>query len=374
MGTDIGDDAFRELRSEYHIEIRGGSEDLEWDSFIAQAAVGSHLQTSLWGKVKEKLGWEAIRIILIEQERILCGAQLLIRKYIPGISICYITRGPIIRHDHLGLISTLLDQIIQYCRKKKITYLAIQPPVAGDYIIPYLEKYGFQPSELELAPTASILIDLSMSEDQLLKGMKRQTRQNVRRSDKEGIVIRVGSERDIQTFYKIHYETSNRQGFLAYEEAYLHQLWDTFNPGGHIALIFTEYLGEVVSGLLLIGVGGTVCAKLLGWSGKFAELRPNDGLFWGAIQWSKSNGYHYFDFEGIARAGALAWNSKGELPDEYRQTPDFMKIGYGGQVTIFPIAYDFVYNPILRSARKYFNLQVHGNSLSTKVIDWIRKR
>ncbi len=35
-------------------------------------------------------------------------------------------------------------------------------------------------------------------------------------------------------------------------------------------------------------------------------------------------------------------------PDSLKQTPTFFKLGFGGRVALFPEAYDYVYNPLLR--------------------------
>jgi lipid II:glycine glycyltransferase (peptidoglycan interpeptide bridge formation enzyme) len=261
-----------------------------------------------------------------------------------------------------------------FAKKRKFAYLAIQPAAQSDFVIPELEYHGFRKSTLELAPTATLRVDLRLRQDELLAHLKRQTKQNVRRSENAGIITRPGNAADIGTFVGLHQKTSQRQNFLPYPDTYFEHLWRLFSPGGNICILLAEYNQEAVSGLLLIAYGDTVAAKLIGWSGAYPDLRPNDALFWGAINWSKSNGYSWFDFEGINRQGALAWLQNGELPEQYRHTPDFLKYGYGGEVAILPEAYENSFNPLISLAMKNLKLHVNDQSWSSKFVDRIRKR
>lgn len=365
---------FSDQTAPWQIELDLSESHAEWDSFVAATSAGNHLQTSHWGAVKATIGWHSLRLTAVQDGTILAGAQLLIRKIAPGIAVCYITRGPLLRPGCDSLASPFIHEILMLGRKQRITFLAIQPPIHGDSLVSGLLHNGFECSTLELAPTASILIDLHQDEDQLLNNMKRQTRQNVRRSARDGIITRVGEEKDLPVFYQLHQQTSHRQNFFPYTQAYINKMWTEFSPSQNIGLILTEFNNEPVSGLLLIAFGEIVCAKLLGWSGAYAEHRPNDALFWAAVQWAKANGYRYFDFEGIEREAALAVLQGGELPEKFHHSPDFLKLGFGGQVTIFPEAYEYSYNPLVRSITRKLEMKVGAQSWTSKMIDRIRKR
>jgi lipid II:glycine glycyltransferase (peptidoglycan interpeptide bridge formation enzyme) len=354
--------------------LRDAPVDNAWDAFVMNAAGGNHLQTSLWAQVKQTLGWRGARLILQREQQILGGAQLLLRKVAPGLSICYLPRGPLFAEAAASLAPQLMHQILRYCRSQHCHFLAVQPALGGEALLPELAKTGFKRSTLELAPYASILIDCCASPEQLLNSMKRQTRQNVRRSIKDGITTRIGAEQDIPRFYQLYLQTGQRQGFLPYDKAYFEKMWEVFAPYESICIVFSEFAGEAVSGLLLIAFGDTVCAKLLGWSGKFGEHRPNDALFWAAIDWARQNGYRTFDFEGINREGAQAFLETGSLPEKFHHTPDFLKYGFGGQVTLFPEAYEYIPNPLLRAVMGRMDLKVGGSGPTSRLIDLFRKR
>lgn len=359
---------------DFYTVICNDFQDNEWDEFVCHAPGGSHLQTSLWSQVKRLLGWRVTRLKVMENGYILGGAQLLTRVYAPGISVCYVPRGPLANPGYEQITASLISQILMVCHHEKYSFLAVQPPTNQGGMVPDLVLQGFQCSKLELAPTASVVLDLHIDQEEMLAQMKRQTRQNIRRSAKEGIITRVGTADDLKKFYDLHIKTSQRQNFLPYEESYFQKMWQVLDPQGYIHLIFSDYNQEAVSALLLISFGETVCSKILGWSGLYGERRPNDALFWAAIQWSQANGYRYFDFEGVDRVGAIAVSNGEELPETLRHSPDFLKYGFGGRVELYPEAYEYIVNPVFRTVLHKLDLRVAEQTITSKILDLVRKR
>jgi peptidoglycan pentaglycine glycine transferase (the first glycine) len=362
------------MRSDYEVKVSEEIQDPDWDAFVARVPGGHHVQTSLWAQVKALLGWHVARIVVTDQAGIVAGAQLLIRLQPVVGTVAYLTKGPVCVSEDMGLAELVIDEVCRVSRARHVQLLAIQPPNNGQAMAVLLSTRGFQPSSLELAPTASILIDVTPNMDEILARMKRQTRQNIRRSEREGMCVCEGTERDLDTFYDLYVATSRRQEFPVYPKEYYIRMWQVFEPYGHIKLLLAKYEAEVVSALLLVPFGKTVIAKILGWSGLHADRRPNDAVFWGSIQWAKAHGYPCFDFEGIDPAGAQMVLKGEALPESLQHSPDFFKLGFGGQIVLYPEAYDRVYNPIVRWAYRKASPSIGGQSLASKLMDRMRKR
>ncbi|MBE0681813.1 MAG: peptidoglycan bridge formation glycyltransferase FemA/FemB family protein [Anaerolineales bacterium] len=358
----------------FQIQVSNEINDLKWNEFVASVPSGHHVQTSLWGQVKAILDWRAERILITEQDgRIVAGAQILMRPFAHLFTVAYITKGPVLAREDSACAEIIIQTAIQIGRENHAQMLAIQPPNNGTAMISLLSECGFESSSLELAPVASIVIDLAPNENQLLSQMKRQTRQNIHRSEREGIAVREGNASDLNIFYSLHIATSQRQKFVPYSLKYFRHLWDVFEPHGYISLFIAEYNHVPISALLTIPFGNTVIAKILGWSGEFSQLRPNDAIFWHAIKWSKLHGYRYFDFEGIDVDGAKAILAGNSLPESIQHSPDFLKLGFGGQVVLYPPAYDMVYNPVFQWIYKKTSPKVGGQSLPSQVLERLRK-
>lgn len=358
---------------EFTIKVSSDANDPEWDSFLANTPGGHHVQTSLWGRVKALNHWEAFRVIARAQGKIIGGAQVLFRSLAPLAGIAYLTKGPVVADNNLELAEVIIKHAARLCKQRHALLFAVQPANNGYEIAAHLPAWGFQPSALELAPVASLVLDLTPPIETILANMKRQTRQNIRRSKQAGMTVREGGADDLDAFYEFHAATSKRQGFLPYSKQYYAHMREVFEPRGHFKLFMTEWNGEKISGLLVISFGDTVLAKILGWSGTHPDLRPNDCLFWNVIQWSRVNNYRYFDFEGIELDGARAVLTGQSLPASLQHSPDFFKLGYGGQVTIFPAAFEMIPNPVLNWAYKKASPTVGGHTTASRLMDRLRK-
>ncbi len=72
----------------------------------------------------------------------------------------------------------------------------------------------------------------------------------------------------------------------------------------------------------------------------------------------------------MAAANALLRGRR--LPEEIRQTPAYFKLGFGGQVTLFPGPYDYVSNPALRWSYNTFYPFVARSPMMSKVMNSVR--
>jgi lipid II:glycine glycyltransferase (peptidoglycan interpeptide bridge formation enzyme) len=201
---------------------------------------------------------------------------------------------------------------------------------------------------LNLAPNATVMLDLSNSLERLLSNMRKTTRYDVKASQRKGISVREGRREDLGTFSQLLSETAKRQKFAHPGQNYYEHVWGLFSPGGHIKMFVAEYEGEPVSAALMMAFGDTVTYWKTGWSGGHGSRYPNEAVQWSAIQWAKSQGYRYYDFGGISRPlaiGLLAGKSDYN-PKEHGTS--FYKLGYGGEVKLLPEASAYIYNPVLR--------------------------
>jgi lipid II:glycine glycyltransferase (peptidoglycan interpeptide bridge formation enzyme) len=346
----------------YQCRVSDVPSDPEWDAFVANTPGGHHVQTSMWGRVKAGRGWTPIRVVARRSDgAIVGGAQLLVRPLPAKRAIAYVPKGPVTISQDPGLIDLIIAQIAQLARSQRVEHLTIQPANTGPDMTQALTKIGFVPTDAEVAPTASVQIDLTPDEATILARMKKNHRRYIRYGLRQGLRGRRGSREDLETFHRLLTATAHRQGFTPYPLSYFVSEWDILSAGDHIALFLVEYEGEPVSAQLVIGFGDTVFTKNSGWSGEHSRLGPNHVLEWTTMQWAKAAGYRIYDLEGIDAEAARVMAHGGHLTDEMRKKPFFWKLGFGGQVTLFPPAYVTVPNRLLR---------VLFLSMYPKVVNW----
>lgn len=345
----------------------------EWDRFVADTEGGHHVQTSLWATLKASQGWKTLRLSVWRYGSIVAGAQVLVNKYPIIGSVGYVPKAPLCAIKDVDLVIKIIEWLRLTSLERKLTMLAVQPPNNAAPISALLLNDGFHSSSLELGPVASILLDLSPDLDNILSRTKRQTRQNINRSIREGITIHECLDEELGFFYRLYLATAKRQNFRPYKREYFELMRDIMAPNGYFQIIFAKYRDEIISALLLAPFRDTVVAKILGWSGRYKEMRPNEAVFWGAILWAKDRGYRFFDFEGIDKEGARQVLRGEELPEKIRHSPDHLKYGFSGQVVIYPETYEFIPRRLYRRLISVLKPEVAQQSIASKVLDLMRK-
>jgi lipid II:glycine glycyltransferase (peptidoglycan interpeptide bridge formation enzyme) len=334
MTATLPDD--RPLRVEVDIEAAGR----EWDDFVAATPGGHHAQTSRWAQVKDILGWDAARVILRADDRIVAGAQVLLRPVGRAGKVAFVPRGPLLGDDDPRLTAEMDAALMTFARKAKVRYIKVQPPANRHDLVPALGSLGWTASAMEAAPSATVRIDLFQSEDELLQRMHTTTRRYVRQGPRRGLEIRTGGEADLPAYYRIVEATSRRQGFTPYPLRYYETMWREFARDGRATMLLAEHEGRLLSAVLVIGWGDSATYKMGGWLGERASVRPNEPIHWAAMRWAKAAGYRYYDFDGVAKSVAETI-ARGETLDHraVKGVASF-KLQFGGDVALFPGALD----------------------------------
>jgi len=321
-----------------------------WDDFVATTEGGHHAQTSLWARVKSVLGWQATRVVVRQGEQIVAGVQVLTRSFAPGARVGFAPRGPLVASRDPRVFELLHAALLAFGREQRIRYLKVQPPAGHHDLVPTLRAHGWTGSAMEAAPTATTLVDLRPTEDEILGAMRRSTRDKVRRSFKRGLRVRVGGAGDFGSYKQILEATSRRQGFKPYPANYYETMWRVFGESGRSCLLLAELDDRVLASTLLIGFGHTATYKMGGWTGEASKVRPNEAIHFAGMRWAKEAGYRFYDFDGIDKQVGLALARGREMPDAGRRGVAHFKLGFGGRVALMPTALDISPNPALRPA------------------------
>jgi len=359
----------------YKFRISTDLADPAWDFFVANAPGGHHTQSSVWAQVKTSLSNRtAVRIIVYEKADIVAGVQLIIQSLPLVGAIGYIIKGPIGRTNEPALNEQLMAQLHQVAKAYKILCLLIQPPHDGWAWAEYLQCLGFVRNVTQITPTATTVVDLSQHVDQIFGQIKKNKRRGIRRAQRDGVQIREGSEADLDIFHDILVAASERQHYTPFPKEYFVEMWRILSANGHMKLFLATYDEEVVSAHVVVAFGNTVTAKQGGWSGQQSIHRPNELLDWVTLTWAKSQGYRYYDFEGIDPEAAASLARGQGLPKELQQSPTSYKVEFGGEIKQFPPTYYYIYNPGLRWLYRYIYAPLSGTSFVKHLLHRLRTR
>lgn len=332
----------------YRSQVSFEAHDAAWDAFIATSLGGHYMQASPWASLKAAYGWSSARVIVTEDEQVVAGTQVLLRPLPGGGNMGWAPRAPVLASPEPELADLMLSELHHLVRRCRVQVLMMQPPKHDEALLTALPRWGYHPTPVTVAPRATLVLPLEAGAHALLSAMRKKTRQHIHRGLR-AVGVRQGDAGDLDTLYRFHLETARRKGFPAYPDGYLSRMWHSFSPYGSPRMFVAEYQGEPLAALLVLAFGETVYTLATGWSGRHAEQMPNEALYWSAIQWSEESGYRFFDFTEVdPRARAREEGCR--LPEDIRKSPSFFKLGFGGEVVVFPSAHAFVKNPVLRAA------------------------
>ncbi|NQU16795.1 MAG: peptidoglycan bridge formation glycyltransferase FemA/FemB family protein [Candidatus Saganbacteria bacterium] len=302
-----------------------------WNQFVSSTPECPILQSFEWAEVK---GWEPIRVVVEGRGKIVAAASILKRK-IPYInkSIFYCPNGPVIDFDNQALFLQLIEKIKGEAKKNKAIMLKIDPPILEEKAS-ILKKQGFIANKKQVQPRTTFYLDLSKSEDDILKNCEEKTRYNIRLSSKKGVVVGEGS---VQEFYDIYKETSKRDSFLIHPLSYYQKIKKYLVDRG-MAKIFIAYLkDEPIAGVFVFMFGQRVWYMYGASKSAHRNVMPNHALHWHIIKWAKQAGYKIYDLWGIPSNP----NPKHPLWGVYR-----FKKGFRGKLVKYVGMHDLVFDPL----------------------------
>jgi peptidoglycan pentaglycine glycine transferase (the first glycine) len=338
------------LDSPYRIQVSFDLYDPSWDEFLWIHG-GNYKQSSAWADVKGAFDWNVARLTVTRDEEIMGGAQVLLRRLLFGGSIAYAPEAPVLAGPKIEILDLVLDGLHRIARQAQAPILMLHPPSDDPAVLAALASRGYWPTPFPWEAPATSVVDLRRNHEAIFSGMRKKTRQHIRKGTREGVTIEEGNEEDVQAMYRLHVATAERKGLSpVYPQRYFVKLWEAFRPLGSAQIFLAKYQGEVLSALFVLAFGDTVSTIAVAWSGHHSDRRPNELLHWSAIQWAKQNGYGFWDFSSIDSKAAVAILDGRSLPDDVSRSTTFFKLGFGGDVVLSPSTFEFVFNPYLRPA------------------------
>ncbi len=264
----------------------------DWDEFLKHFPNAHLLQSSKWGQLKRKFGWDSVQIA-----EDLAGAQILFKR-LYAFTIAYIPKGPV--GDNW---SFLIPLIHHECKKRRAILLIIEPDLweldgaIDQSFMDHQDLRGFTVGMQSLQPRRTLVIDISKTDEQLLNEMKQKTRYNIRLAEKKGIQVRISF--DLGIFFELMKMTGNRDRFAVHHPSYYEEAYKLFEPSRNCALFIADYQGEPLAAIMIFKQGTRAWYFYGASADSHRELMPAYLLQWEGMQWAKSAGCQTYDLWGV---------------------------------------------------------------------------
>ncbi len=313
------------------IRLLPSGEDLgRYDAWVRTHPHGNLWQSPERKQYLEAIGKEVKVYVAEENDLIIASALVMIDKTSFGLSTWDCARGP------LG-DGNLLDRIIADAKSEKCMSLYFSPP--GSSLL--TTHYPLVTSKRHIHAQATRILDLTVSDDQLLAQMKPKGRYNIGVAEKHGVTV--SRSDDAEAFYALVRETSKRDGFtrlsLGRYRAFL-----TSQPGSFLLLAFdpSGHSQKAVAGLMGVIWNGTGLYYYGASSYEHRALMAPYLLQWEAMKLCKAAGCTNYDLLGIAPADAAA--------DHPWQGITSFKEKFGGTYVEYPAEQEIVLRPFTKKA------------------------
>lgn len=293
-----------------------------YEHWLASHPHATVWQSSQWCRFQKALGRE-IRIYVDEADgKILTYALVVIDRTVFGLSAWDVPRGP------LGDANPLLGQIVADAKKDNALSVYLSP-------ITELRSSNFElrTSSRHEQPEATVIVDLTKTEEEMLAQMHQKGRYNIRLAEKHGITVE--ESKDVDAWYALASETGKRDGFGILPKKHYQAFLETLD--GSFLLLAKRPDGKVVAGLVGLTWNGTGIYYYGASSYEDRALMAPYLLQWEAIKRCKAAGCTTYDLLGIAPLDQPnhPWNS----------ISDFKK-KFGGKVIEYPREKMIVLQPV----------------------------
>lgn len=272
--------------------------------YVAAHPAGSLQQTAAWGKYQNSFPdrrWEGV-FTLSSKEGDLFTASIVSQSLPKGFTYLMVQRGFLISNDYKPSDLKCFIRELRLLYPKAL-FIRFDPPVTHDstHGKAYLESMKDVRAVLsstETTPTTTLLIDLNLSEDEVLSQMHPKGRYNIKVAKKHDVVCSTGTMDSIDDIYPIFQETADRTGISIHSiEVYKNMLE---HLGEYCSLEIARAEGVPISAMINTSFASKTTYYYGASRHEYRKLMAPYLIQWHAITKAKANGDNWYDFLGIA--------------------------------------------------------------------------
>ena len=231
----------------------------EYRTFWENHPLKTFLSAPEISKLRKKSGWDTYFVGLKDKKKIIAATMLFsIKRHFNKYEF-YSPRGYLLDFKDKKLVELFTNELKKYVKERKGYILRIDPYVIyrqrdldGNIVedgednrdvVEHLEKLGFKRVPVDKAEQVVWMFSLDLegkTEEQILKEMKPNTRNQIKKTEKFGITVNEISYDELDRFQSIMEETSKRKGFSNRKLSYYQEMYNLFHDSEEVKYFITE--------------------------------------------------------------------------------------------------------------------------------------
>jgi lipid II:glycine glycyltransferase (peptidoglycan interpeptide bridge formation enzyme) len=317
----------------------------QWNSWLENSPGGGHLfQSYEWGEMKRTLNWRPVRLVLEQDGKMVGLGQFLAYNtpLVPGV-LMYCAKGPWLPWEDEEAVRAFFGGVISAARSEGAHTVKIEPEVSEQQtkVKGLFSELGLRKFRWDLNYKATMIVDLSPSEEDLLANMKGKTRYNVRLAARKGVRVEEDNSPEAREFFwRMVEHTAERNGFWYRPRDYHLAMWRVLFDAGRARLFFATHEEDRLAAMLIYTLGRKYWYA---WGASMDEKRnlmPTYLLQWELMKWAKERGFTHYDLGAVP--------SPNNLDDEGHPLYGVHKFkeGFGSALVDFVGCWDLPVSPV----------------------------
>ena len=231
----------------------------EYQKFWENHPLKTFLSAPKIAKLREKSNWKSYFVGVKENKKVVAAALLLSHKRKFNVNEFYSPRGFLLDYNNKELLTFFVEKVKEFAKSKNGYILRIDPYVIykqrdinGDiveggednhHVVEHLQSLGFKKVKTENMEQVGWMFSLGLegkTEEQILKEMKPNTRNTIRKAEKLGITMTELSYDELDRFQNIMEETGERKNFAVRNVEYFQNMYNLFHDSNEVKYYVTE--------------------------------------------------------------------------------------------------------------------------------------
>lgn len=309
-----------------------------WEDFITKHPEANFLHSWLWGEFHKRIGHTVIRRGYYKNQKLI-GVLLAVVEPAKQRRHLTVPAGPIMDWKVAGDDPFWINDLKDLAKQHKCIFVRVRPQLENTPEVKSLfKKLGFRRAPMHLHAELTSQLDLTKSDEELKKAMRKGTRYELNRASKLGIKVEeVSDKKSLDKFYDIQIETAKRHNFVPFSKKFLLEQFQVFKEADKVLMYKSTHEGKLLAMAFVIFYGQEA-AYHYGASTDLARKIPGAyATQWQAIQEARKRGCTRYNFWGVTEHGQTNHRFYGV---------SVFKRGFGGQDLAYLPTQDLVVDKV----------------------------
>ncbi len=315
------------------MQIKSIGEKSIWEPFVQSQPEYTFLHSWNWGEFSSAMGHKVWRLGIYENGE-LAGVVLVVGINAKRGKFLFVPHGPItknpksqipnpkqIQNFKFEIINKIVLFLVELAKRENCSFIRISPLLGRDEENWRMFKdLGFRRAPIHMHAESTLLLDITKTEEELLKNMRKTTRYLIKKMEKEGVEIRGENPPRGNDFLRLQEKVAERKHFIVFSQKQIKKELEVFHPDNQLVIFNAEYNSNIIASALIIFYGYRAFYYQ---SASYCENKDISApylLVWRAIQEAKRRGCRVFDFYGASPA---------DNPNHPWFGPTLFKLGFG---------------------------------------------